>query len=206
MPTSSEQDSASPLPPQSLKSLAYTKHVNFPVTKQEAVQYRQLLVTCCFAIQCGYYSTDTTAEASPNRTPEARVPCFSICCRHSRSLESAWVTAPVIHPKNSWGHHVSCKTLLFHSKVLPAQALLPADFHSTHPSLHLDKAFGWSSLWLSADIYALTEGCGSLTPHTVLGRRRKTPVYSCGVGHLSHRLMGYIASFCFPLRCHDFPK
>lgn len=58
------QGFALPQPPWSLKSLVYFMHVDFPINKQKAMQYRQLLMTCCFAIHCGYYSIDITAEAS----------------------------------------------------------------------------------------------------------------------------------------------
>lgn len=38
------------------------------------------------------------------------------------------------------------------------------------------------SLWLTDDIYAFIEGCGSSNPHTVLARGRNRPVYARSSG------------------------
>lgn len=62
---------------------------------------------------------------------------FGKCLSHSPSGHN---------PENSWGYHNSCKPLLFPSKILPAQMLLPTDFHCIHLSFPLHKEFGWS--WL----------------------------------------------------------
>lgn len=67
-------------------------------------------------------SFELTFEPVPAALPHRALrpePPFS-SCGHSRCLQS--LHQP--HPRNCWGHHISCKALLFSSNMLPAQVLL----------------------------------------------------------------------------------